>query len=435
MLNFRTHLTGGQISRIAWATLLLVVAAALAILGAIARKDGQAYAAVFLSLLSLGMLAVISLTLVPRLLLKVKLDFLSRVHFFRFTKRGAFFVLVILAIAFSSLNTGNNLLILILSTLMAGLIVSGLVANLVLQDLGVSLKAPDSIFAGQKARFLLTIQNQKRRTPSFALRLRSRRDTREETTEGTDFFVQEKNFPYVRPRGQLSLTLDCAFDRRGIYHVNGFEVRTTFPFGFFSRGREISAVGSIVVYPRLRGVTNLLARYPQLDRAQERNARGSGGSLYNIRHYQPGDSARFVDWRSTAKTGRLMVKDMAAEEDKPLTIVLSTWLPERTPTALSAFETVLSYIGSLCTHYYSTHHAFLFVSGDFRKVVNGSEEAYRNVMEYLAAAEPSENATPSSADETAGSVRFSAADEQLHDGLNINFLKWDLTGSEVRQGI
>jgi uncharacterized protein (DUF58 family) len=431
MPNLKTYLAGGQIRQIARATLLLVAAAVLALLGAFARNDGQAYAAVFLSLLSLGLLAVVSLTLIPRLLLKVKLDFLNRSHFLRFTKRGAFFVLVILAIAFSGLNTGNNLLILVLSTLMAGLIVSGLIANLVLQDLGVSLKAPDSIFAGQRARFLLTVQNQKRRTPSFALRLRSRRDHREET-DGTDFFAQEKAFPYVRPRGQLSLNLECAFEKRGIYHVNGFEVRTTFPFGFFSRGREISAVGSIVVYPYLRRISDLFARYPQLDRAHERNTRGSGGSLYNIRSYQSGDNARFVDWKSTAKTSRLMVKDMASEEDKPLTIMFSTRLPDRSPVSLSAFETAVSYVGSLCTHYYHSNHTFLFVCGDFDRLVNGREEAYRTVMEYLASAEPAEDEKLAWSDEVPGCILFSAGDQCLRDGLTINYLKWDLSGSEVR---
>ena len=87
------------------------------------------------------MLLLVSALLIPRLVLRLKLDFLSRIHFFRFTRRGALFVLIIMVLAFSALNTGNNLLILILATLMAALIVSGIVANLVLHNLQVSLKA------------------------------------------------------------------------------------------------------------------------------------------------------------------------------------------------------------------------------------------------------------------------------------------------------
>lgn len=382
------------------------------------------YASVFLSILSLSFLLVVSVTLIPRLVLRLKLDFLNRLQFFRFTRRGAFFVLVVVLVALSSLNTGNNLLILVLSTLMAAMIVSGLISNLVLYELRITLRAPDAIHAGQKAVFMLTLQNLKRRFPSFALRLKSRKDEDSEP-EGTDFFLQEKMFPFIKPGGSLSLPLVCAFERRGIYPVTGFEVRTTFPFGFFSRGREIQASGSIVVYPRLRDVDQLLLLYPYLDGSQEQNRRGTGGSLYNIRGYLPGDDARHVHWKSTAKTAHLMVRDYSAEEDQPVSIAFSTYLPVVSPATRSAFETAVSYVASLCSYYHERRRTFLFDSGEFRATVNGRAESYRNLMEYLASVQPSSEQKIDPEDRPSGSVMFAAGlKAESSRGPVIDYLKW-----------
>jgi uncharacterized protein (DUF58 family) len=412
------------LGQIIWSAVFLIVAAVLALLGTLAREQGQMYASVFLSILSLAFLIVVSITLIPRLVLRLRLDFLNRLQFFRFTRRGAFFVLIVVLVALSSLNTGNNLLILVLSTLMAAMIVSGLISNLVLHELHISLRAPDAIYAGQKATFLLTLQNLKRRFPSFALRLKSRKGEDSES-EGTDFFLQETMFPFIKAGGSLSLPLKCGFERRGIYPVTGFEVRTTFPFGFFSRGREIQASGSIVVYPRLRDVDQLLLLHPYLDGTQEQNRRGTGGSLYNIRSYQPGDDARHVHWKSTAKTDRLMVRDYSAEEDQPVSIAFSTYLPAVSPAARSAFETAVSYVASLCSYYHRRRQMFIFDSGEFQTTVNGGEETYRNLMEYLASVEPSSEEKIHPEDQPLGSVLFAAGQAGgSARGPVIDYLEW-----------
>ncbi len=420
----KAHPARLPIRQIIWSAVFLIAAAVLALLGTLARQQGEIYASIFLSILSLALLIVVSVTLIPRLVLRLKLDFLNRLQFFRFTRRGAFFVLVVVLVALSSLNTGNNLLILVLSTLMAAMIVSGLISNLVLHELRVSLRAPDAIHAGQKAIFLLTLQNLKRRFPSFALTLKNRKDADSEP-EGTDFFLQEKMFPFIKPGGALSLPLKCGFERRGIYPVTGFEVRTTFPFGFFSRGREIKASGSIVVYPRLRDVAQLLLLHPDLDGSQEQNRRGTGGSLYNIRGYQPGDDARHVHWRSTAKTDRLMVRDFSAEEDQPVSIAFSTYLPVVSTATRSAFETAVSYVASLCSYYHERRRVFIFDSGEFRTMVNGREETYRSLMEYLASVQPSTEEKIDPEARPLGSVMFAAGHKAgSASGPVIDYLEW-----------
>ena len=147
------------------------------------------------------------------------------------TARGIVFLLVVLLLGVSTIDSGNNLLILVLSTLVAALLVSGFGSNLGLQNLHVSLQLPSRIHAGQKAVFLLTLRNLKRWVPSFGIRLRNRR-CEEVGEEATDFFGQEQHFPYLAAGGSLELQMETIFGERGAYSLEGFEVTTSFPFGF-----------------------------------------------------------------------------------------------------------------------------------------------------------------------------------------------------------
>ena len=368
-------------------TLFLISVLFLAILSPMARGNSQIYAAAFLAVVSLILAFVVCVTLVPKLLARVRLEFLNNLRFFRFTQRGTLFVLLIFVISFATLNTGNNLLILVLSFLLASMVVSGIVANLVLYGLKISLTVPDAIHAGQKTVFLVTLHNLKKLFPSFALKLKGEPDN---SSGGTDFFLKEKIFPYVKAREKVKLSLYCEFGRRGVYSVEGFEVRTTFPFGFFWRGRSLDARGNIVVYPELRDVGHLFLLQAELQGQEGRNRRGWGNELYNIRNYQSGDNARFVHWKSTAKRNRLMIKDFAQEQETPLTVVFSAYLPDDSAPHLEQFEKAVSYVASLAHDCKMKGHDFRFVSGEFTVTVNGQNREYTALMEYLARVQPAD---------------------------------------------
>ncbi len=155
-----------------WPSAFLISAFILAVLSSMARRSGQYYAAGALAVISLIFAFVVCVTLLPRLVARLKLDFLNNLRFFRFTHRGAFFILIVLIISFATFNTGNNLLVLILSFLLASLVASGIVAKLVLFGLKISLSIPVGIHAKRKAIFLITLHNLKKVFPSFALRLK-----------------------------------------------------------------------------------------------------------------------------------------------------------------------------------------------------------------------------------------------------------------------
>jgi uncharacterized protein (DUF58 family) len=366
-------------------TLLLSSAFLLALIGAVARRNGMTAAAVALSVAALIVAAVVTIRYVPRLLRRVGVEYWGNIRLFRMTTRGAVFLFLVLLIAASTFNTGNNLLVLVLSFLLAALLVSGMVSNVVLHGLRISLHLPDAIHAGQKAVALLTVHNEKRLLPSFALILRGKGSAEEGTT---DFFSQQRHFPYLKAGSSLTTRLECTFARRGVYPVSGFEIRTKFPFGFFYRGRELDSEGRITVYPALSDVRGLLRQFPFLQGEESPNRRGSGIGLYNIRDYQWGDDARFTHWKSTAKLSRPMVKEFVDERDDQLRLVLSTYLPASSDENREAFERALRSVTSLAYFYRSRGQRFTFYSGELEVVLNGSRDSFDTLMDYLAWVQP-----------------------------------------------
>lgn len=310
---------GQQIRDFIWPTALLLSALGFALISTIARKNGLFFVAVFSSGTALIAAIVVCFTLVPKLAQRVRSDYWHSFRLFRVTPRGLFFVFLLLLIAMATFNTGNNLLILILSFLLAALIVSGMISNLALYGLNIRLDLPKTIHAGQTALFLLTLDNMKKLAPSFALTLKGVRLSESDHAD-TTFFSQETRIPYVAAGQSFTARVECEFQKRGVYPIEGFEVTTKFPFGFFLRGRRVSAEGKITVYPALMEIGGLLRKYPKLQGPEFRNQKGQGTGLYNIRDYQKGDDARFVHWKSTAKLTRLMVKEFMQEREDFLDI-------------------------------------------------------------------------------------------------------------------
>ncbi len=424
MSQAATPAKGGEWKAFLWPSLLLASALAMALASSVARRDGQPYASALLALIALLSAAVSSLVLVPKLLSRLRLEFLNHFRFFRFTSRGVIFVVLVLVVAFASLNTGNNLLILVLSVLLSALIVSGAVSNLVLHGLKISLGLPETIHAGQRSVFTLTLCNLKRFVPSFALRLNGRYEGAGQGEGEQGLFVQETLFPYIRAGGEMSARVEALFHRRGVYPLTGFEVRTQFPFGFFARGRSLAARGNIVVYPALVEIAGLLRSYPALTGSIERRRKGTGSGLYNIRPYRGDEGTRFVHWKSTAKLSQLMVKDFVAEDDTPYHIVLSTYLPSPGSAAREQFEKAISCVASLGHHYRRAGCPFCFSTEDFEVLVKSSAREYEMFMEYLSLVTPREKPRSTGPRAGANSIMFAAGSTVSLEGAPvIDYLK------------
>ncbi len=113
------------------------------------------------------------------------------------------------------------------------------------------------------------------------------------------------------PRGTCARSfLSAAATRRGVFPAVPIRVRSGAPFGLLRSEGTGSATAMIEIgaalldlpAPLLRAVTGAT------DVAAERR-RGVGDELHAVRDFRTGDAMRDVHWRSTARAGRLVVKE------------------------------------------------------------------------------------------------------------------------------
>src|SRR4029079_18959684 len=134
-------------------------------------------------------------------------------------------------------------------------------------------------------------------------------------------------FVLVPARQSARKRIERPFDRRGRYPITGFRISTKFPACFFKKWRRIDATGEIIVYPKPKPLDDFYHALPMLAGRIQSHARGSGDDLYAIRRYQASDHMRYIDWKATAKSMAMMVREHMREDEWRLTIVFDTALP------------------------------------------------------------------------------------------------------------
>jgi uncharacterized protein (DUF58 family) len=80
------------------------------------------------------------------------------------------------------------------------------------------------------------------------------------------------------------------------------------------------------VYPRVAPTDQFYEVLPLLSGEMASHFRGRGHELHSLRNYLHTDSARFVDWKVTAKAGRLMVREFAREDERRVMLVLDPFV-------------------------------------------------------------------------------------------------------------
>src|SRR2546427_6413372 len=87
------------------------------------------------------------------------------------TREGWWLLLAAVGLGFAAMNTGNNLLYLLVSMLLALIVVSGLLSERSMRGLTITLQTPEEIFANRPALFGATIVNRKPWAASYCVTL------------------------------------------------------------------------------------------------------------------------------------------------------------------------------------------------------------------------------------------------------------------------
>jgi hypothetical protein len=129
-------------------------------------------------------------------------------------------------------------------------------------------------------------------------------------------------FPSIPPRTRLEDTVECHFPKRGRYSENTFCFSTRFPFGFTERRVHVRIPQDLIVYPSVDPRGGFEQMLFSLAGDIAAYFRGRGSDFYRIRPYEAFESARHVDWKATAHTGELQVREFAREQEQTILLFL-----------------------------------------------------------------------------------------------------------------
>jgi uncharacterized protein (DUF58 family) len=177
---------------------------------------------------------------------------------------------------------------------------------------------------------------------------------------------------------------------RGRYLVEEVVATIEDPFGLARNELELDRVGSLVVYPRLVELEALFSETGAHAQDGRRMLlrRPSGFDLHSVREYERGESLRKVHWRSTARRGQLMVKDL---EDAPRDEIAVVLDGDASAVAGASFDLQVRAAGSvLRTHAARGRRAVLALNAARPSSVRVSslEGDWTAAMGALAAVEP-----------------------------------------------
>jgi uncharacterized protein (DUF58 family) len=238
-----------------------------------------------------------------------------------FTPVGFRYVIICLAVGIAAVNSGSNLLYLVVSMMLSLMIISGVLSEQALKGLRASHRLPLEIYAGSPFPLRFKIKNTKKRMRSFALAVS---EYYQGGGQSPGAFILK-----LAPGEEGGSEVRHEVPLRGPWVSSGIEVSTRFPFGFFQKAVRIPCVESRIVYPRIRPLGYETMK-DLSDRLGERTTgrRGHGAEVRSLREYVSSDEARLIHWKSSARLSVLMAKEFEAEGRMSVTVVFDNLMPD-----------------------------------------------------------------------------------------------------------
>jgi uncharacterized protein (DUF58 family) len=395
----------------------LSLAFAAAIFSTVFRQEGNVVATAVSASLALLIACVVAVTSVPYLARRVTVARLGDLFNYDVTRAGMVCFVMASAILVTVFNTGNNLHYIIVAAIMAAGVVSFVASAGVLRGLQLELALPAHVFAGKSVIARLTLANTRLGAPSFSITVAPPRRKRvgakrrwqrgvwafppgppekqwlrfpdlvwkklPELPNPEQIFSGSVYFPYLPARGQATAEVELKFPHRGRYVQEGFAVATRFPFALLVKTRRMALRKEVLVYPSVDPMDEFFEILPMITGEFEAFVRGRGYDLYRIREYLPEDSARHVDWKATAKSGALKVREFTREDERKLRIVFDNPSSQEAPAP--AYERAVDLAASLAWHFATGDTDLSFAAPGY----DGASDIY-DFLAYLALVGPQE---------------------------------------------
>jgi uncharacterized protein (DUF58 family) len=236
------------------------------------------------------------------------------------TKDGLRFIILTLAIGVAAINTGNNLLYLLLAMMLSLIVLSGILSERCLKHVLVRRSLPEHICANSPVMTTVSVTNGKRYWPVFSVYVI-------DLVDGTSV-ERGIHFFHLRPKGTGMKACPLLVSRRGRYRIDGVTLLTRFPFGLFVRTMTVPVAIERVIYPEIRTLPDELGhRLAAAGHERAISRRGHGSGLYQLRDYREGDDSRSIHWKSSARHAAPIVREPEAEEVRRVMLIFPPFWP------------------------------------------------------------------------------------------------------------
>ncbi len=283
-------------------------------------------------------------------------------------REGMIYLGIMLVIAVGALTGGNpdtgNMLLLVFGMMAGPFVVNGWIVVAMLARVHVVRTHPLTAPAGAFFSVEMIMRNGKRVMSS---RLVEARDV----VEGNQL-REEPSVTFVRvgPKEERIGHYELCIAKRGLYRLGPIRISSRFPLGIGERGHTIPGHSELVVHP---AIGRLLPGWKRRERELSESSSHANAKLgifdddfHSIREYRPGDNPRAIHWRSSARHGRVMVKEHQQHREAEIIVLLDLFsTQEFTPTLQ---EMAVSLAATLCVE--QTRHSS---SGTYRLSIAGRE--------------------------------------------------------------
>ncbi len=226
----------------------------------------------------------------------------------KITKAGYIYIFITICFGFAAINTGNNLVYLITASLLGFMGVSGFFGRKNIYNLKIELLFPNEVFANREFPLKVTLLNNRIFLPAFLIQV--------------DINGFKILFPFTEEKKYEERFVTYKFYERGLNKIDKVTISSPFPFNFFIRFNVIKLKEKKIVFPEplQYSFDFLQIEKTNLQGKNFSTLKGFSGDLISIRDYSENDSMKLIHWKSTAKTGKLMVKELTQETDTPVII-------------------------------------------------------------------------------------------------------------------
>jgi uncharacterized protein (DUF58 family) len=246
----------------------------------------------------------------------------------------------------------------------------------------VKLFLPSTAFAGVPFPARLSVRNGKKRLPSYSVHL-------DVYFEGGDETLVSRSYVLKIPANR-TVTLEhmLNIDVRGRKSVRRVRIATRFPFSFFEKWSYFPVEAETLLFPAIGRIPGRII--PTSDEYRHQGstkvlAKVGHDEFWGIREYRDGDNPRLIHWRSSARLGKRLVKELHREESQNVCILLDAHVPSDSPELRSRFERAVSFAATLSKRLIEQDYGVSFAAYGQSLVKLATERGHRQARQILTA--------------------------------------------------